>query len=641
MLTKRQEKIIDYLEKDGSWLTGKELAYLMSVSDRTIRSDVGKINDFYGFNLIQSNRREGYRLSKGEMTAKTIETPLSMAIPQTANERALFLLKHLLVSKKEINLISFQQQVFISESTLENDLKKVRQILLDYPSLKLLRSKNILSLKGIEDEKRHLYKTLLSKETKGNFLNLTTISTLFSKLDLMTIKSKFDGVCRHYHYRVREIDIPMMMLHIGIGIERMLNRNFVSLPYHDAELQNSVEYQIAENFYKQISQSLPIELKKEEIVLLAILLGNRNANFSKLNVAYTDDQSIKSLVTEILTVLASQYDINFYKDEHLRSGLERHLRGLINRQKNQLTVQNPYRQELKRHYPLIFDMAVRLGEIIEEKMHFTICENKNAFLAIHLGASYDTSRNDSKYRTVIIHPDEKGSNSQFVAKLESRFKGDIALIAHLSYFEESLVQDLNPDLILTSLPLSHSLNILTVQLTLFVTHSDESLVIDALTQLDHQKLHDIFEEKVGDLIRPDVFYINQVSKFETVEHILSFMLDALYEKGYTPEEFKADVFKREFFSATSFAYGFAMPHSLKVMANVSCLSVMQLRQPLMWGEFEIRLVLLIAISKADRNYMNMFFEWFNDVVNDPKRYGELLDAKDHAAFVNCIVGNNK
>ncbi len=70
MLTKRQEKIIDYLEKDGSWLTGKELAYLMSVSDRTIRSDVGKINDFYGFNLIQSNRREGYRLSKGEMTAK-------------------------------------------------------------------------------------------------------------------------------------------------------------------------------------------------------------------------------------------------------------------------------------------------------------------------------------------------------------------------------------------------------------------------------------------------------------------------------------------------------------------------------------------------------------------------------------------
>ncbi|MFZ2354944.1 MAG: PRD domain-containing protein, partial [Lactococcus raffinolactis] len=90
-----------------------------------------------------------------------------------------------------------------------------------------------------------------------------------------------------------------------------------------------------------------------------------------------------------MTVLASQYDINFYKDEHLRSGLERHLRGLINRQKNQLAVQNPYRQELKRHYPLIFDMAVRLGEIIEEKIHFTICENEIAFLAIHLGASYD------------------------------------------------------------------------------------------------------------------------------------------------------------------------------------------------------------------------------------------------------------
>ncbi|GHU39127.1 transcriptional antiterminator [Bacilli bacterium] len=640
MLTIRQEKLMAYLREDGSWLTGKALAYLMSVSDRTIRTDIGKINDFYGFTLIQSNRREGYRLSKREKTIKVVEASQSMALPQNANERALFLLKHLLVSKKEINLISFQQQVFISESTLENDLKKVRQILQDYPSLKLARSKNILSLKGSEGEKRHLYKTLLAKETKGNFLNLTTISTLFSKLDLMTIKAQFDGICSRYQYRVREIDIPMMMLHIGIGIERMLNRNFVSLPYHDGALQESIEYQIAENFYQQISKSLPIELKEEEIVLLAILLGNRNANFKKLRVEQSDDKSIKALVNEILTVLASQYDINFYKDEHLRSGLERHMRGLINRQENQLTVQNPYRQELKRHYPLIFDMAVRLGEIIEDKMHFTISENEIAFLAIHLGASYDTSRTANKNRTAIIHPDEKVLASQFVSKLESRFQGDIEIIAHLSYFEESLVRDLSPDLILTSLPLRHPLPITTVQLTLFVTHADEGLVIDALTQLDHQKLHGKFEQKVVGLIRPDVFYSNKVTGSETVENILSFMLDALYEKGYTPEDFKADVFKREFFSATSFAYGFAMPHSLKVMANESCLSVMQLDQPIMWGEYEVRLVLLIAISQADRNYMNLFFEWFNDVVNDPKRYSALLNAKDHAAFVTCIVGNN-
>jgi lichenan operon transcriptional antiterminator len=641
MLTKRQKKIMAYLKKHGSWLTGKELAELLTVSDRTIRSDIGKINDFYGFTLIQANRRTGYYLDQHEAHADVAETPITPDLPQNANERALFLLKHLLVSKKEVNLIIFQQRLFISESTLDNDLKRVRQILLDYPSLKLSRFKNVLSLQGDEDEKRQLYKVLLAKETTGNFLNLTTISAFFPKFDLMAIKAGFDAICSHYHYHVREIDIPMMMLHIGIGIERMLNRNFVALPYHTSALQSSIEYQIAERFYQHVSQRLPIELKEEEIVLLAILLGNRNANFHSLMVEQQNDQVIKALVDELLEVLISQYDISFYKDNHLRNGLERHLRGLINRQENHLAVQNPYRQELKRHYPLIFDMAVRLGEIIEEKMHFTICENEIAFLAIHLGASYDTSRHANKYRALIIHPDDRTVASQFVAKVTSRFQEDIEMIAHLSYFEEGIVRDLKPDLILTSLPLSHSLDVLTVQLTLFVTHADEGLVLEALTQLDRQKVHGQFEQEVVELIRPDVFYGSPPPQSETVADILSFMLNALYEKGYTPEEFKADVFKREFFSATSFAYGFAMPHSLKVMANESCLSVMQLKQPVLWGEFEIRLVLLIAISQKDRTYMNLFFEWFNDIVNDPKRYSDLLNAKNHAAFVNCIVGNTK
>ena len=40
MLKKRQNNIIDILNDKDQWLTGKALAQMLNVSDRTIRSDI-------------------------------------------------------------------------------------------------------------------------------------------------------------------------------------------------------------------------------------------------------------------------------------------------------------------------------------------------------------------------------------------------------------------------------------------------------------------------------------------------------------------------------------------------------------------------------------------------------------------------
>ena len=64
MLNKRQEKIIMLLQDSKKWITGKEFARLMNVSDRTIRSDIDTINRTYNAHLIESNLRSGYRINE-------------------------------------------------------------------------------------------------------------------------------------------------------------------------------------------------------------------------------------------------------------------------------------------------------------------------------------------------------------------------------------------------------------------------------------------------------------------------------------------------------------------------------------------------------------------------------------------------
>ena len=63
MLNKRQERIISIFYENKEWITGKELARLLGVSDRTIRSDIDAINKNFQEELIQSNIRMGYFLN--------------------------------------------------------------------------------------------------------------------------------------------------------------------------------------------------------------------------------------------------------------------------------------------------------------------------------------------------------------------------------------------------------------------------------------------------------------------------------------------------------------------------------------------------------------------------------------------------
>ena len=66
----------------------------------------------------------------------------------------------------------------------------------DYPSLKLVRSKNYISLEGNETDKRKLYKQLLTAETQGN-LELNSIAGLWNSFDLLEVKDILEEICEN------------------------------------------------------------------------------------------------------------------------------------------------------------------------------------------------------------------------------------------------------------------------------------------------------------------------------------------------------------------------------------------------------------------------------------------------------------
>ena len=210
MLNKRQERIISIFYENKEWITGKELARLLGVSDRTIRSDIDAINKNFQEELIQSNIRMGYFLNIDKYNQIYIETPKD--IPQTPAQRCTYLIQQLLIHEEGINLTFLQEDIYVSGYSIENDIKKVRKTLEKYSHLKLVRSKNYIYLKGDEIEKRKLYKELLSNETQGNFLNLNKLAMFYKDFDLVKATDILVNVLKNHQYVIKETMFPYYML---------------------------------------------------------------------------------------------------------------------------------------------------------------------------------------------------------------------------------------------------------------------------------------------------------------------------------------------------------------------------------------------------------------------------------------------
>lgn len=634
LLNERQKRIIKMLKDNKNWMTGRELSEFLNVSDRTIRSDIEYINHFHNDVLIESNVRNGYHLNPE--VSSNLNTHSKNIIPQTSFERCFYIIHELLHKKNELNLINVVDKVFVSNSSIENDLKQIKKMLKSYPTLKLVRRKNYIYLEGNEENKRKLYINLLVKKIKGNFLNLDFLAAQFAGFDLLAVKKILESTFDKYNYSVREIELPTIIIYIGVSIERILCYNYIQIDRKNESIANSIEFIIAEEFFEKVSTQLHVGFKEDEITSLTLILLGKTENGSNDRILLLNsDYTVNQLVSDILQDIYIQFDVDLRRDEVLKKGLSTHIQLLLERKKKNIDISNLYLDELKYKYPLFFEMAVRVGKLIQDKLNVIIDENDISFIAQHLGGAVERMDSKNKYRVIIINPNNQALSSLCIKKLENMFHDRMIIVACINYFEKKEVISIKPDLILTTLPLVHSLSILTIQISIFVNSEDEIKIYHALNLLDGNKVKEEFAASIRSMLEPRFFYIDL--DLDTPKKVLNFMSDGLYQAGLVEQNFKNAVLKREELSPTSFIYSFAVPHPLNAMSKESKISVALLKRPIQWGEFQVKLILLLAIQEEKQKILGTFFDWLSNIVSDSKKLAALMKVKDYDEFINQII----
>lgn len=626
----RQKKIVRILEEKKDWVTGRELSTMLSVSDRTIRSDIDQLSRAYK-GLIESNVRCGYRINQEVLEKSDLE--VKGELPDSSEERCKYILEKLLFYKPKLNIYDLQYDIYVSESTIKSDYKKIVEMLKKYRGVKLSREGNYLCLEGSEESKRLIYKDMLANETKGNFININKIDQLFPDFDLIKIKNFLEEVLEKHDYKIREENFPMLIIHVGVAIQRMMNYNYVETGIFSGGAEETLEYRIASEFLEKVASFFHFDVKENEVLLLTGLLTGRQRN------AFHDREEnllqAEELMFKIINMIRLRYDIDFSGDSVFKDGIVLHLQNLLERIRQKIIISNGCLAEIKKTYPMIFEMSVFVGHIIEKNTGSLVSEDEIGFLAIHIGAAYDRLNIGYFYHAVLIQPNSNTLSGACRDKIMERFGDRLIIDEVLPYYESPIVKRLQPDLIISTVSLMHKLDIPTVPISMFVNTNDEYKIFKAITELDKKSQKTAFDNFIKDLIWDEYYFYNL--ECGTYQEVISYMCDRMYEGGRVEESFKESTFEREKMAYTSFSYGYAIPHALNYSAVVSTMSIAILKKPVQWGDYQVRFVILLAVRDDEKELLKIFFDWFGNICDNARLLADITKARNAKEFIELII----
>ncbi|WP_320958272.1 BglG family transcription antiterminator [Enterocloster asparagiformis] len=627
-------KLIRILSDYTEFVTASSLAANMDVSTRSIKSYIQEINSVYP-EAIESSR-EGYRIDK--QAARRILEESGTHIPQSSQERIVYIINSLIKSDTSVNTYDLCDEMFISYSTIKNDLQAVKSKLRKY-DLQLNNNHDNLTVSGLEKNKRRLLSSILYDESNVNFVNLETIQNIFPEIEIELIKDSLLEIFDRFHYFVNDYSLINLVLHITIAIDRIRNRNVNTEDIRDMPPISSHEYELARNIARKIEEDFRIEYNQAEVYELALLLISRATaiDYQSITVSNLEDfitPECLALVKELISDVNSFYYIDLTEPEFLiRFAL--HIRNLLQRSKNNYFSRNPLTEEIKTSCPLIYDVSVCLSSTIKERTGISINDDEIAYIAFHLGSTLEAQKNLSEKVTAALYcPSYYDTNVKLTDTINRHFSSEL-LITNIFTEERELEKTGKNDLVLSTVPLNSVIQLPLLQISPFFTEKDVQSLRRQLTEIKTNKRRKQFREYLEYLIVPEFF--ERRDDLTDYDQVVRHMVEKMVSMGYVDEDFEQDIHAREQLSATAFQ-DFAIPHAMKMRAHKTGINVLISDTPVKWGDKQVRIVLMLCFNRDERFIFNEIFEPLTMVLSSRENVKRLVTAGDYQEFIGMLAG---
>lgn len=640
-MKEKHRKLLNYLYQHKGYTEANELAKKLSVTTRSIQNYVREINKLCDEHIILSSYR-GYCINQG--LSNLCQSLLTESAEQEENTRSAVLLTKILSTPK-INYYSLAEEMYISESLVSMELKKTEPLLKKY-QLTLVRKHNQLEILGTEFNKRALMAQLIRDESNSRLGNLLQDEVFSSScLSSDSADSELLGQIRTLLYsdkqiRFHDFGIQNILIHTLIMIDRISIS--LLLPVGKTAAADSrihPAFRLAEKISALLSKQLSVEVPESEMNYLFLLISSNAAQIEDESRSLCDSKELippayRDNMDELFRCLEKNYFLPRFSDDFvIRFTL--HIMDWITRSKQGMTVKNTLADEVKKSYPLIYDMALYVAKLLSRQYELTIDDDECSFLVYHIGSYLLLHRNSkTQIRILVVYLNYNDFHLNALHLLEQRFQENAGFyLVSLSCFAAET--DKSADLIVTlgNFELNSVLPVL--HLHLLPTEQDLLRLGEMIKQRITVKKQAQLKQHITRYIREDLFEFNRYTSDEF--QMIRAMSEHCTKKGLCGHAFQASVIERELLSSTAFMDGIAIPHSLEHNCKEPFFYVVINDRPMKWGDYQVQIILLIGNSQHDIEAFSEIFDSLIKILYEKDTLPRLLNCKNYNQFIDAIT----
>lgn len=581
--------IAEILDKSGP-MTADELAAQLKLSGKTVRSLIktyAKEMQENGFCITaKPGRGFGIEITDAQtyVSGSKPQQGEQTGIPQ---ERIQRLRQYLLEKDGYSKLDDLSEQFFVSRRSISNDLREVERQLAEY-GLSIRRKPGYgICVVGSETNRRICIAAQRDESRPVEQQIQELVSRVLEKEKFAMSTMALDNLAVH-------LEVAVERIRTGHAIESSDGMQ-VDLPERILE--------VASHIAVQIENMTGVAFPLPEVCYIAMHLNGKqmyraNAMTSDENLVIP--QEVNHIVSDMIEHIYEAFRIDFRDNLELRMGLCMHMVPLLARIKSGMRMKNPILQDIKREYPLAYEMATQACSVLRNVSPNPIKEDEIGYIAVSFALALERQKAKewAPKNILIVCASGKGSAQLLAYRYQQKFGKNLGQVQTCDVIGLRSVNFSKIDYVFSTVPIPIYVPVPIRQIQFFPTEKELTQMKKLLMQGKKGTVEEYFS--------PELFlpHLN----CETREQVLEQMCRFVCGKKKLPDDFLQLVKKRESLAATSFGGLVAMPHPWKAVSKDTFVCLAILDKPVQWGEAKVQVVFLVSIADDATAKLQKFYQ---------------------------------
>lgn len=414
--TPRMQQILLIMLNEDKVISVKNLAERMNLSKRTVQRELeylGRALKEYHVEFCSKTGTgvwlEGAREDRDRLLRHLSEKDTLDASDRPERRKRLIL--EILKDKTLKKLYYYSELFGVSEATISADLEAAEEWFEPF-NLKIIRKPGYgISIEGREKDFRLALRAFIDENIDTHFIrdiyeekaqalfelvgskNDKNIYKILNNDLLLRVIACIQRIKDRRLLNLTENSYVGLVLHVTIAVNRILKKEILEENQAMVEsLRGNDDFCLAGRIVEELCKEFEIEIPEIETAYICLHIKGAKVQQIELDEDSRARVSSQRELLEVVNQMIDRFDPVVawqlkQDEEFVVHGLAAHLQPTLVRLVNNMKIENPLLDQIKRDYAAIFERCRSVAEVIEEHYGYPVPEPEIGYLAIHFGAA--------------------------------------------------------------------------------------------------------------------------------------------------------------------------------------------------------------------------------------------------------------